>query len=357
MLAHLQRWQDAHEDVALATLVDVRGSAPQRAGARLGVTRGGAMAGSVSGGCVENDVVERALGVLADGAPVVARYGIADESGLDVGLACAGTIDVLIERFAPSAAWQALAGAIAARRPAALAVGVAPAALAGRKLVVLGDDATVGAIDPALDAEVAARARARRERGGTEVVTLPCRGEQAAVYLEGFPPPPRLLVVGATHTAIALARLARPLGYHVTVIDPRRAYATPERLPDADELVLRAPGEALAEARLDARAAVVTLTHDPRFDLPALAAALRSDAGYVGAMGSRATHARRAAALAREGFGATDLARIHAPIGLDIGARTPEEIALAILAEMVAARAGRDGLPLAGKQGRIHGDD
>jgi xanthine dehydrogenase accessory factor len=188
------------------------------------------------------------------------------------------------------------------------------------------------------------------------VLDLAWRGEAGRVFVEAFPRPPRLFIVGATHTAIPLCRMAKELGFHVSVVDARRVFATEERFPEADELVHAWPDEAFDEVSLDAADHVVTLTHDPKFDLPALERALRSQAAYVGALGSRATHERRKEQLRQRGVDEAALARIRTPVGLDIGSRTPEEIALSILAEMVAARRGRDGRPLVERRASIHGD-
>jgi xanthine dehydrogenase accessory factor len=342
----LDQWQREHEQIALATLVSVHGSAPQLPGARLCVTRSGKMAGSVSGGCVEADVYQRALQVLDSGQPVLARYGITDDLG-GVGLTCGGVIDVLIEPFGAGEAWQALRQAIEAQRPAVLALGLTPAAIAGRKLVVLGETTAVGSIDPSLDQQVAGQARELVSAEGTRVLTLPWGDQEATVFVEAFPAPLRLFIVGATHTAMPLCRMAKVLGFRVTVIDARGTFATRERFPDAEEVRRAWPHEVLAEVALDAHSHVVILTHDFKFDLPALAQALRSEACYIGVMGSRRTHAQRMEELRDQGFGAADLARIRAPIGLDIGACSPEEIAVAILAEMLAVRHGRDGRSLA----------
>ena len=352
----LDRWTAHDEEIALATLVRVRGSAPRLPGARLCLTRSGHMAGSVSGGCVENDVYQRALQVLDTRRAVVASYGIADAMAFEVGLSCGGSIDVLVEPFVAEEVWGALRNAVEHHRPVALAVGLAPAALIGRKLALLDDARRVGSIAPGLDEQIVAAARARWRHGGSEVLAAPWRGEEASVFIEVVPPPPRLFIVGATHTAIALSRMAQGLGFWVSIIDARGTYATRDRFPAADEILLAPPGEVLGRAGLDAYSHVVILTHDPKFDIPALTHALRSEARYIGVMGSRGTHARRTALLEQDGFTAADLGRIRAPIGLDIGARTPEEIALAILAEMVAVDHGRAGRPLREKKGAVHGD-
>ncbi len=354
ILADLDRWQQEGEEIALATLVGVEGSAPRLPGARLLLTRSGKMAGSVSGGCVEGDVYERALAVLDSGQPAVASYGIDDEEGFRVGLSCGGTIRVLIEPFAACDAWLALRRRVEAQEPAVFVVALAPAAVLGRKLTILPDGTAVGSIGPAIDEEIGENVRGwlREERTGT--MTL--RGEEASLFVESFPPPPRLFIVGATHAAISLSEMAAKLGFQVTVIDARSMFATTERFPDAESVLRVWPDEALVDGVLDGYSYLAVLSHDPKFDLPALAAALRSDARYIGAMGGRATHERRLAELRKQGFTDNDLARIRAPIGLDIGGQKPEETALAILAEILAVRYGRDGAALSARQVAIHAE-
>ncbi|MEE9277013.1 MAG: XdhC/CoxI family protein [Dehalococcoidia bacterium] len=342
LLPDLDRWQREGEPIALATLVRVRGAAPRLPGARLFMTRSGRMAGSVSGGCVESDVFERAMQVLDSGEAVVATYGISDELGFEIGLSCGGSIDVLIEPFATDEAWTALRGAVEEQRAVAIAIGLAPASILGRKLVLLGDGGTVGSVDPGVDEEVAAAARGLLLEGGTRVVTPAGREEETVVFVEALPPPPHLLLVGATHIAMPLSRMAKELGYRVSVIDARSVFATQERFPEADAVIREWPDKALDRIPLDAYSYVVILTHDPKFDLPTLTRALRSPARYIGAMGSRGTHAQRTRELREQGFSDADIARIRAPIGLNIGGRAPEEIAVAIVAELVAARYGRD---------------
>jgi len=353
MLAELLGWSREGEQVALATLVRVHGSAPRRPGARLGVTRGGRLLGSVSGGCVENDVVETAWRVLDAGRPELVVCGAGDAEGWEAGLACGGRIEVLVDRFCEDEAWRALGAALEARRPVALCVGLAPAALRGRRLVVDGD-ATTGSIDADLDAAIVARARGCAGEAGAGVVALPGRDGGAEVFLDLLLPAPRLFLVGATHAAIPLCRMARVLGFRVTVIDPRSAWANAERIPEVDELVLDWPTPALEAAGLDGQSCVVTLSHDPKLDLPALEQALASPARYIGALGSRRTHEARKAQLRERGFDDRALARVRSPVGLDLGGRSPEEIALAILAELVAVRNGRAARPLCEGRGPIH---
>jgi xanthine dehydrogenase accessory factor len=356
ILAHLDHWQREGEEIAIATVVRMAGSAPRMPGARMAVTRSGKLVGSVSGGCVETDVLEHARLVLDAGRPALVHYGISDEMGLRVGLSCGGSIDVLIEPFVDDESWQALRHACEAHRPAALAIALVPDDLLGRKLVVPGGGAAHGSIAPDVDESVAAVARDMLGRDGTRILTISREGESAEVFVEALPLPFRLYVVGATDTAVRLCAMAKQVGFYITVIDARQTFATRERFPDADELLLAWPQEVLKDLPLDEHAYVVTLTHDPKFDIPALTHALRSDARYIGAMGSRKTHERRKTRLREQGFTDSQIARVRAPIGLDIGGHTPGEMALSILAEVVAARYGREGGPLQRRPKGIHDD-
>jgi len=343
VLTQLDRWLEAGRGVALATLVEVRGSAPRQPGARLCATAEGEMVGSVSAGCVESDVVESARRVLASGRPELVTYGISKQQGFEVGLSCGGEIDVLVEPFAISDAWRAAAQAVTRREPVVLAEALAPDELRGAKLALLDGGRTVGSIEPSLDEAICAGAEQRFASDQAGVMDL-CRpgAPDARVFLQPISPPLRLFIVGGNHTAISLCRMAKELGYRVTLIDPRSAFATAERFPDADERTHRWPDEVLSEAELDGGSYVVTLTHDEKFDIPSLSTALRSGARYLGALGSRRTHAGRLEKLRELAFSEAELERIHGPIGLDLGGRAPEEIALAILAEMQAVRYGRD---------------
>ncbi|MCH8200160.1 MAG: XdhC family protein, partial [Chloroflexi bacterium] len=289
---------------------------------------------------------EHALQILGTGEPAVVHYGISDEAAFAVGLSCGGEIDVLVEPFQPDAAWRVIRDAIVDQRPAALAVALSPPALIGRRLVLSGDGTRTGSLDDELDDEVAAVARQLLLEGGTRRLRLPRHGEECVVFVEGFPPPPHLYLLGAAFVAPPLARMAKDVGFHVTVADPRAAFATRERFPTADEVIVEWPDRVLEAARLDAYSYVVMLLHDPKFDVPALTPALRSDARYIGVMGSRRTHSRRVAQLREHGFSDEALDRMHAPIGMDLGGREPEQIAVAILAQMLAVSHGRDGEPL-----------
>jgi xanthine dehydrogenase accessory factor len=331
ILPDVERWQARGERFALATVVATRRSAPRPVGSKLAVSEGGEMAGSVSGGCVENDVYEHAKQVLAGEAPRLLTYGISDEMALSVGLPCGGEIDVFVE-----AADAALIEEIRA--------------LLGRderfvvSTVVAG--AGLGSHELSTDDGVALR------RGRSHLVD---EGE-SKLFADVFGPPPRLLVFGAVDTAEELCRLAKQLGWRTIVADARGKFATAERVPSADQMIVAWPEEVLAQVQPGSDTAVVVLTHDDKFDLPALKGALASDALYVGALGSRRNQARRCERLLEAGVPEDELDRIAGPCGLDIGAATPAETALSIMAEILAARAGREGGPLRDAPGRIHAD-
>jgi len=342
----LVAWLDAGERIAIATVVAVTGSAPRPAGATLLATSGDRLAGSVSNGCVEAAVHAEAMAVLADGRPRVVHYGISDEMAFSVGLSCGGAIDVLVEPV--GALHERALAAIRADRGALLARVVSPPDRVGT-LALLDDDRWSAPLDPVL-AGIDGPARAALRDGWPRTVEARLTdGRGAMVFLEPLPRAATLVIVGATHVGVALARLAKDLGFRVVVADPRRALASRERFPGADEILLVWPDEALARLRIDERTAIVVLSHDPKFDRPGLIAALRSRAGYVGAIGSRRTNEQRFAWLREEGLSGADIERLKAPIGLDIGARTAEETALAILAEIVAVHRSRPGTSLSSR--------
>lgn len=341
--AELRRWSAEGRPIALATVVRVSGSAPRPAGATLVATAGDRLAGSVSNGCVEAAVYEEAMGTLADGRPRVISYGISDELAFTVGLSCGGAIDVLLEPFGELHE-RALA-AVVDDRPALLARVLSPEDRVGTVALLDGDRWVVPL--PADLRSIDADSRAALRDGAPRIARAALAdGREVAVFLESLPRSSTLVLIGATHVGVALARLAKDVGLRVVVADPRAALADATRFPGADEIHLAWPDEALARIRVDERTAIVLLSHDPKFDRPGLAAALRGPAGYVGAIGSRRTNEQRFAWLREQGFGETDLARVHAPVGLDIGARTAEETALAILAEIVAVFRGRPGASL-----------
>ncbi len=353
VLRRLQQWNERGSKAALCTLVEARGTSPRPVGAWMAVCESGEVVGSITGGCVENDAIERARAVLARGVPETATYGIADDLGVEVGLTCGGSVDALIEPFADGPVWRRLAELLDGDQAGALAVVVEPEALRGRRLLVAAGDEVVGSIDPAIDAEVVSEARRRME--AATAGTIETGG--ARVFVQGFVRPQRLIIVGASHPAVALTRLAATLGFRITVIDPRSALLESDRLPEADERVCAWPDDALAKMELGADCYVVALAHDPKFDTPAIAHSLRAGVAYIGAIGSRKTHERRKQRLREMGFSDADLSRVRSPVGLDLGGRSPEEIALAVLAEMVAVRYGRDAEPLSNKAAPIHGGE
>ncbi len=338
--AELLAWRAADARAAIATVVAIAGSAPRPLGATLLAARGDRIAGSVSNGCVEADVYEEAMTVLESARPKVVRYGISDERAFTVGLSCGGTIDVLVEPVGP--VHERAAAAIRRGEGVVLASVIAPASRAGTVGLWTGAGG-----DEVWSAELAPLGQIARDalRGGVSR-TVPVRaadGSELSVFLHAMPAPATLAIVGATDIAITLVRFAKPIGYRCVVVDPRSALASRERFPGDDELVHAWPDVALTRLALDAASAIVVLSHDEKFDHPALVAALRSEAGYIGAIGSVRTNEKRFAWLRAQGFSSEDIARIHAPIGLDIGARTAEETALAIVAEILAVRRGRAG--------------
>jgi xanthine dehydrogenase accessory factor len=326
VLEQASAWGAAGLGVALATVVRTWGSAPRPAGSLLAVNEEGAFVGSVSGGCVEPAVIREAADVIREGAPRPLEFGVTDERAWEVGLACGGSIQLWVERVDRELLARVLAD-LRAKRPAVLATSLET-----------GRSTLLHPFDPSEPGDVvlrdAARAAAVADRAG------PIETAEGTVLLRVFNPPVRVVIVGAVHIAQALAPMVQLCGHDVLVVDPRRSWATPERFRGVP-LVAAWPGGALAGA-LDRRTALVALTHDPKIDDPALAAGLRSEAFYLGALGSKKTQAARRERLAAMGFDAAALSRIHGPVGLGIGARSPGEIAVSVLAEVVARLRGAD---------------
>jgi len=314
----VRRWRDRGQAVALATVVATRRSAPRPLGSKLAISEAGELAGSVSGGCVESDVAVNALEVLETGKPKLLSYGIPDADAWEVGLPCGGEIDVFLERFE----------------------GELPDPDTPQIVFTVVDGDRVGERWLSQDGEV------------TRTQLIERDGEQ--LFAEVLGPPPRLLVFGAVDLAAELSRAAKGLGWRTVVTDARARFATAERVPSADELVVAWPEEALERFAPDERTAVVVLTHEDRWDVPALAGALGTPAFYVGALGSRRTQERRREQLLETGVSEEQLARLCGPAGLDLGAGTAAETALSILAEIIAVRAGRDGGRLRASSERIH---
>src|SRR6202163_854526 len=308
ILSELNAWTEAGEDIALATVVETWGSSPRPLGSKMAVTRTGKMAGSVSNGCIEGAVFDEAQKILKSRAPRVAAFGVTDDVAFEVGLACGGHIEVFVQPLGP--VHQKLIAMLERNEPATL-----------RTNLTTGDAELVGGTPSG--AELALR-----------------DGDK---FVEPFRRPAHLIIIGAIHIAIPLHRLAKLMGYRVTVIDARAKFATKERFPEADELIVAWPDEAMAKLAIDNSTYIVILTHDPKFDLPALRSVLTKDHGYIGAIGSRKTNRNRFDALRAEGFTEEQLARVHGPIGLDLGGRGAEEAALGMLAEITAVRFGGTG--------------
>ncbi|MEV7796310.1 XdhC/CoxI family protein [Streptomyces sp. NPDC087512] len=363
----LHRWVEQGRDFAVATVVAVGGSAPRQPGAALAVDAEGTAIGSVSGGCVEGAVYELCRQALEDGESVLERFGYSDEDAFAVGLTCGGVIDILVTPVradGPARPVLAPALASAARGEAAAVARVVsgPAELMGRALVVRPDGSHTGGFGahPELDRTVAAETGAFLDAGRTGTLEIGEQGSRCGapltLLIESSVPAPRMIVFGAIDFASALVRVGKFLGYHVTVCDARPVFATEARFPDADEIVVEWPHEYLKRTEVDARTVLCVLTHDAKFDIPLLELALRLPVAYVGAMGSRRTHLDRNERLRAVGVTELELARLRSPIGLDLGARTPEETALSIAAEIVAARRGGSGVSLTGAHTPIHHD-
>lgn len=347
-------WEALGRSFAVATVVRVGGPAPRPEGSKFLVTADGDMAGSVSGGCVENDVFLRAQDALASGEPALVTYGIADEDAFAVGLACGGTIQVFVEPWdAESDVARACREILAEERLGARATVVAGPDVGRSAVFAAGEGLVAGGLDPGIAPAAAADAEILMGREKNATVSY---GDHD-VFFEILAPRPHLLVFGAVQVAQSLTTLARHLGYHVTVSDARGAFATRERFPDADEILVGWPEEIADRLVFDSRTFVVVLSHDARFEDPLWPMVLPSPVRYVGAMGSVKTATRRKERLLAAGFPSAAVDRIHGPIGLDIGAETPAEMAVGILAEMTRARYDADApLVLAGEVRRLGRD-
>jgi len=386
ILAQIEKWRDAGETFGLATVVRTFHSAPRDPGAALAVSSSAdhEVIGSVSGGCVEGAVYELSLDVCRTGSPVYQTYGVSDDDAFAVGLTCGGIIDLFVERVNKDSFPELgdIAAAVERGEPVAVATVIAgPGQIGARRVIWAGDiradgdaaadesrgtgrdawqagaSGTLGS-GPRLDAAVDDDVRGMLAQGLTGIRRYGAqgerRGDELSVFVNSFAPAPRMLVFGAIDFAAAVARVGKFLGYHVTVCDARKVFATASRFPDADEVVVDWPHRFLAGTDVDARTVICVLTHDPKFDVPLLEVALRTPAGYIGAMGSRRTHDDRLARLREIGLTEDDLARLRSPIGLDLGARTPEETAVSIAAELIQLRWGGTGQPLTATEGRIH---
>jgi xanthine dehydrogenase accessory factor len=336
ILPDLEHWHaDGSRSIALATVIQTWGSSPRRAGAKMAMTPDGKITGSVSGGCVEGAVFEAGMEVLNSNRPQMLHFGVADETAWEVGLACGGSIDIFIQPL-NSEIFSALCSILAQEQPAvSLIVIRGPEGLLGREMLFLPNGDVTGAINDELDATALSIARQALAQGESQRVNL---NEEVEAFVEVILPPPTVIAVGGVHITIALMALAKTLGYRTVVIDPRSAFGNETRFPQVDQLIQLWPEEAFQQIPITRSTAIAMLTHDPKLDDPALKIALSSSAFYVGALGSKTTQSKRRQRLLGEGLTESQLRRLHGPIGLGIGAGTPEEIAMSIMAEIVAVR-------------------
>jgi xanthine dehydrogenase accessory factor len=338
VLDSLNTWTERDEDIAVATVINTWGSAPRPVGSKLITTRSGGIAGSVSAGCVEGAVIEAGKDVMGSGVPRLLHYGVADDTAWEVGLACGGEIDVFVEPFS---ALEGIYGSVKAHLEAGDPMAVVsvldgPPDVQNRKLIVLEGGATEGTLELGAHEEAVVADALRHladEKGG-----LIEPEEGLTLFIEVYPPDPRLIIVGAVHIAEPLVAMANAAGYETILVDPRSAFATRERFPHVHSLIGEWPDSALSDMTLNHSAYVVVLTHDPKLDDPALIEALQSDARYVGALGSKRTNRLRIERLREAGLTDEQIGRLHAPIGLYLGGRTPPEIAVSILAEIIKVR-------------------
>jgi len=393
ILNKVTKWWEAGETFGLATVVSTYRSAPRDPGAALAVSPDGEVTGSVSGGCVEGAVYELSMDVSQTGNPVLQTYGVSDDDAFAVGLTCGGILDIFVEPVDQARFPELgdIAAAVERGEPVAVATVIGGPGQVGARRVIWGraapdqintDQANTGQTNTGqtgsdgsddgwhagasgtlgsgarLDAAVDDDVRGMLAQGLTGIRRYGAhgerRGDELSVFVNAFAPPPRMLVFGAIDFAAAVARVGKFLGYHVTVCDARQVFATRSRFPDADEVIVEWPHRFLAGTSIDTRTVICVLTHDPKFDVPLLEVALRTPAGYIGAMGSRRTHDDRIERLREVGLTEAELARLRSPIGLDLGARTPEETAVSIAAELIQLRWGGSGQPLTATEGRIH---
>ena len=362
VLNDIMKWWDAGETFGLATVVRTFRSAPREPGAALATSADGEVVGSVSGGCVEGAVYELCGEVVASGWPALQTYGVSDDDAFAVGLTCGGILDVFVEPVSRELFPELgdLAAAVQREEPVAVATVISGPGVIGARRVIYADGTTAGSLGAGnrLDAAADDDVRGMLAQGQTAVRRYGTHGErrhdELAVFVNSFAPPPQMLVFGAIDFAAAVARVGKFLGYRVTVCDARGVFATTARFREADEVIVEWPHRYLAGADVDERTVICVLTHDPRFDVPLLEVALRTPAGYIGAMGSRRTHEDRLARLREAGLTEAELSRLRSPIGLDLGARTPEETAVSIAAELIQLRWGGSGRPLTATDGRIH---
>ena len=331
----IKKWMASGQETALATVVQTWGSSPRAVGAKMAVNEQGELCGSVSGGCVEGAVVDACLTTLEERTPDLLHFGVADETAWEVGLACGGKIDVFVQLVSETML-EGFRRAVEEKQGLVIAAVITgPAAILGQHLLLLEDGHRKGNIDHGESAEILSAAEDALKSGKCQRIDL---DEGIEVFVDVMLPPPILVIVGGVHIAVALVKIAKAVGYQTIIVDPRRQFGSQERFPGVDQLIQEWPDQALDDIGLNNGTAVAVLTHDPKIDDPGLIKALPSDAFYVGALGSQKTQASRRERLLASGISPDDLARLRGPIGLDLGGRSPEEIALAIMAEIIQVR-------------------
>ena len=361
IIDEIQPWFESGESFTLATVTRSWSSAPRPIGAAMAVSKSLEIVGSVSGGCVEGALYEASLEVLETGLPQVVTYGVSDDNAFEVGLTCGGTIELFIQRIDRQSfpEFLEIARHIQDAKPIAIATVISQGENIGNRMVITRETQYSSLGNTGLDQSIAEDARGLLEQGKTRTLTIGPSGERRMegvnVFIESYAPAPRMLVFGAIDFAAAVARIGKFLGYYVIVCDARPIFATKRRFPDADEVIVSWPHKFLPTFEVDDRTAICVLTHDPKFDVPLLELALRTKAGYIGAMGSRRTHQDRMQKLKEAGLTEVELSRLRSPIGLDLGARTPEETAVSIAAELIADLWGGSKISLSSTNSiRIH---
>jgi len=345
---------------AVATVTRTWSSAPRPVGATMAVTQNGEAIGSVSGGCVEGAVHEAAMEVLKTGIPQLVSYGVSDDNAFSVGLTCGGTIELFIQLIDPQSFpnFNEVLEALTLKKPIAIATLISGAEGIGQRIVLTHEQASGTLGNSGLDEAVIEGARGLLSQGVTKAIKLGAEGQRRVddltIFVESYSPAPHMIVFGAIDFAAAVARIGKFMGYFVTVCDARPLFATKRRFPEADEVIVDWPHRYLPTAQVDERTVICVLTHDPKFDVPVLEIALRSKAGYIGAMGSRRTHQDRLERLREIGMTQAEIDRLRSPIGLDIGARTPEETAVSIAAEIISDIVGGSNQPLRQGSEPIH---
>ncbi|MDX1377247.1 MAG: XdhC family protein [Anaerolineales bacterium] len=343
ILTDLIHWRKEGKSIALGTVIETWGSAPRKAGSKMGLTLDAKITGSVSGGCVENAVVEAGIESLKTNKPQLLHFGVADETAWEVGLACGGSIDVFVKPLDDSI-FSSLKSILANDKQAALATVIrGEDAILGREVILDGDGRITGSIGNDWDEKVFPVMRQSLIQGTSRRVEL---DEATELFIDVIMPPLTLVIVGGAHISIALASLAKTLGYRTIVIDPRKVWGNEERFPNVNNLIQSWIPEAFEQIEITPATAIAMLTHDPKMDDPAVKISLNSPAFYVGALGSKKTNIKRHERLLNTGMTESQLSRLHAPIGLNIGAQTPEEIALAIMAEVVDVYRNQNQVPV-----------